>query len=258
MDEIGNRARRATRALRGRCEGRGGVDRTARAGAGSHHADDLQCLPELSRRMAGEPGGNRTLNQQIERRQKARIRRRRIVILRAYLRPARSTGNASCGSFPTSSHTAPSRPSAAQRRSYAGGHCWAPCRMRRTCTVSRTSDTAMNGSGANRARGYRRHAQAVRDWERAQPADVVDDDLRHSLCRTRAALGDVVTDSLEIVDRIRGPANDHQPPYRWSIRDATSSWSSNRPARADARPFATCSRNQSSWSTKLAGRSKAS
>jgi hypothetical protein len=71
--------------------------------------------------------------------------------------------------------------------------------------------------------------------------------------RTRAALGHVVTDPLEIVGSIRGPANEHEP-HRWSIRDTTSSCSSRGPARADSRPSSTSSRNQSSWSTEPADR----
>jgi hypothetical protein len=50
---------------------------------------------------------------------------------------------------------------------------------------------------------------------RAQSADTVDDDLGDSLRRAWATFGDVVTDPLEIVGRIGGPANEHQPPYRW-------------------------------------------
>ena len=58
-------------------------------------------------------------------------------------------------------------------------------------------------------------------------------------CGVRTGLGDAVTESPEIVGRVRRPSDVHQPRDGRSMQEATSSWSSSRPSRAEKRPFST-------------------
>ena len=88
--------------------------------------------------------------------------------------------------------------------------------------------------------------------EAFQSADALHDGLRHASCGLWAALGDEVADPFEVVRGVRRPADAHQPRYRRSMRDTTSSCSTRRPSLAEARPFSTSTRNHSSWSIELA------
>lgn len=93
--------------------------------------------------------------------------------------------------------------------------------------------------------------------EAFQSADALYDGLRDASCGLWAALGDEVADPFEVVRGVRRPADAHQPRYRRSMRDTTSSCSTRRPSLAEARPFSTSTRNHSSWSIELAKRSSA-
>lgn len=71
----------------------------------------------------------------------------------------------------------PADPPIPHARLYAGGHCRAPWRIRRTCTSSRTSYTATKGSGANttsRVPSTRpRRPRSGNVWSEAMPPTIV-------------------------------------------------------------------------------------
>jgi len=95
---------------------------------------------------------------------------------------------------------------------YRGGHCCAPCRIRKTCTFFMNFvDRNERGTDEDQLASSRDAAGASTVRKGVERADAFDDCLRYATCGDRAGFGDVVTDSLEIVGSVRSPTDAHQP-----------------------------------------------